>query len=133
MQYTRIFLVEDEEEYIEEIVEYLEHDGHEISLKAKSLREVMEHIELGRLEENHIRVVILDANIPQNDPRGPFELWGPQIYKIIKLKYPSIKVIAYTTLPYEYAKYGDEYVAKIDFNPNARSGIGELRRVINHL
>lgn len=133
MQNAKIFLVEDDNKYIEKVVEYLEHDGHEIPLKAKSLREAMEHIEQGRLEENHIRVVILDAYIPQNDPGEPFELWGPEIYKLIKHRYPSIKVIAYTSVPFEYTKYGDEYVSKHGTDMNAKSGIGGLRQAIKRL
>lgn len=127
MEHARIFLVEDEEKHIKSIMEHLEHDGHFFPLEARSSREAFEHIELGELEKQDIQIVILDGYMPQNDEKGPDELWGPQIFNLIKLKYPQIKVIAYTSIPTEFATFGDVYVQKSDYS------IGSLRRTINNM
>lgn len=123
-----IFLVEDDEEYYEETIDFLEHDDHTVT-HAKNLKDALEMI--SDFEKLGIRVAILDGYMPkeENDKGAGFH--GPVIADEIKKKFPEVTIIAYTNVPVEYAKYGDIYVTK-EYGA-AEGGIGKIRREINNI
>lgn len=116
-EHAKVFIAEDDENYMEFYEEILQEGGHTVVRKTTTISEALSAVE--ELEEGDINVALVDGNLNEWDASGQD---GAEITKAIKEKDKTVTVIGVSGLSTPWA---DKSVKKYEILDHLNDAVND--------
>lgn len=86
---ARVFIAEDNEDFLDIIQEYLEEADHSVVLKASTLTDALAGV--NNLEKLGVDIAVLDGNLDEWETKG---YDGQEVLRVIRATAPNVRTIS---------------------------------------